>query len=99
MRLAASHIDIIHSTARQLLGANVQITLFGSRVDDERKGGDIDLLVEVPQDIEDPAVMSARLASRISRSMGGRQVDVVLAAPNLKPQAIHQIARQTGVLL
>ena len=59
----------------------------------------IDLLVEVPQDIEDPAVMSARLASRISRSMGGRQVDVVLAAPNLKPQAIHQIARQTGVLL
>lgn len=99
MRLAASHIDIIHSTARQLLGANVQITLFGSRVDDERKGGDIDLLVEVPQDIEDPAVMSARLASRISRSMGGRQVDVVLAAPNLKPQAIHHIARQTGVVL
>ncbi len=77
----------------------MQITLFGSRVDDERKGGDIDLLVEVPQDIEDPAVMSARLASRISRAMGGRQVDVVLAAPNLKPQAIHQIARQTGVVL
>ncbi len=99
MRLAASHIDIIHSTARQLLGDDVQVTLFGSRTDDHRKGGDIDLLVEVPQAIDEPAVISARLASRISRAMGGRQVDVVLAAPNLQPQAIHQIARQTGVVL
>ena len=44
-------------------------------------------------------LLSARLASRVSRAMQGRRVDVVLKAPNLMPQPIHQIAQQTGVVL
>jgi len=31
--------------------------------------------------------------------MDGRKVDVVLKAPNLQAQSIHQIAKQTGVVL
>lgn len=99
MRLTPSQIDLIRSTAQQLLGAHAQVTLFGSRLDDHRKGGDVDLMVEVPNAIEDPAVLSARLASRVSRAMQGRKVDVVLKAPNLLVQPIHQIASQTGVVL
>ena len=99
MRLTPSQIDLIRSTAQLLLGAHAQVTLFGSRVDDHRKGGDVDLMVEVPNPIEDPAVLSARLASRVSRAMQGRKVDVVLKAPNLLVQPIHQIASQTGVVL
>ena len=56
-------------------------------------------MVEVPNVIEDPAVISARLASRVSRAMQGRKVDVVLKAPNLMLQPIHQIAQETGVVL
>lgn len=99
MRLTPSQIDLIRSTAQQLLGARAQVTLFGSRVDDHRKGGDVDLMVEVPNAIEEPVVISARMASRISRAMHGRKVDVVLKAPNLLLQPIHQIARDTGVAL
>lgn len=99
MRLSPSQIETICSTARQLLGANAQVTLFGSRVDDSSKGGDVDLLVEVPEPIEEPALISARMASRLSRAMDGRKVDVVLKAPNLMSQPIHHIAKQSGILL
>lgn len=99
MRLSQQQIEIIRSTAHQLLGARARVTLFGSRVDDQRKGGDVDLMVEVSEAIDEPALVSARLASRVSRAMDGRKVDVLLKAPNLMQQPIHQIAQQTGVVL
>lgn len=99
MRLTQSQVEIIRSTAQQVLGERVRVTLFGSRVDDARKGGDVDLMVEVPDAIDEPALLGARLASRVSRAMDGRKVDVVLKAPNLMLQPIHQIAQETGVVL
>ena len=77
----------------------MRVTLFGSRVDDEKKGGDVYIMVETSFVITEPAVLSARFASRISRAMHGRKVDVVLKAPNLQTQSIHHIAEATGVLL
>ena len=99
MRLTPAQIDTIQSTVHAVLGEGAQVTLFGSRVDDGLKGGDVDLMVEVPQGIEDPAVVSARIASRISRVMHGRKVDVLLKAPNLLEQPIHRIASQEGIRL
>jgi hypothetical protein len=43
--------------------------------------------------------MTARVASRVSRGMHGRKVDVWLKAPNLLEQPIHRIATQEGVRL
>ena len=99
MRLTTTQIEFIRSTAQQLLGERVRVTLFGSRVDDAKKGGDVDLLVETPEAIAEPALLSARIASRVSRAMYGRKVDVILKAPNLLAQPIHEIAARTGVLL
>ena len=92
MRLTSEQVDTIKSTAQAVLGADVQVTLFGSRVHDEQKGGDVDLMLEVQQAIAEPALMSARVAARVSRCMQGRKVDVLLKAPNLQEQAIHRIA-------
>ena len=99
MRLTPAQIDTIKSTAQDVLGQGVQVTLFGSRVHDDQKGGDVDLMVEVLQAVQEPALMAARLASRVSRSMHGRKVDVLLKAPNLLEQPIHRIAVQEGVRL
>ena len=99
MRLSDDHIQNIKSTAQALLGDGVRVVLFGSRVDDHAKGGDVDLLIEVQQPLAEPALMSARIASRISRAMHGRKVDVLIKAPNLQEQAIHQIAAKQGVVL
>ena len=99
MRLTPAQIDTIKSTAQAVLGEGVQVTLFGSRVDDTLKGGDVDLMVAVDQAVAEPALMAARVASRIERAMDGRKVDVVLKAPNLLELPIHRIAEQEGVRL
>ena len=99
MRLTPAQIDTIKSTAQDVLGQGVQVTLIGSREHDDQKGGDVDLMVEVLQAVQEPALMAARLASRVSRSMHGRKVDVLLKAPNLLERPIHRIAVQEGVRL
>jgi predicted nucleotidyltransferase len=99
MRLTPAQIDAIKSTATAVLGEGAQVTLFGSRVNDTAKGGDVDLMIEVLQDLADPAVMSARIASKVSLAMHGRRVDVLLKAPNLLEQPIHRIAAHQGVAL
>ncbi len=75
------------------------MTLFGSRVDDQARGGDVDLLIEVPHALAEPALMSAQIASRLSRAFEGRHVDVLLKAPNLQELAIQRVAAQQGVPL
>lgn len=47
----------------------------------------------------EPALLSARIAARVSRAMHGRKVDVVISAPNLQSLPIHDIARREGELL
>lgn len=99
MRLLPEHINLIRATAAEQAGSGARVWLFGSRVDDAARGGDVDLLVEIPVPVADPAPLAARIAGRISRAMHGRRVDVVLLAPNLKRLPIHDEALRTGVLL
>ena len=99
MRLDSRHIAAIKQLAAEQFGAGARVRLFGSRVDDAARGGDVDLLVELDAPVAEPGVASARFSVRVSRAMNGRKVDVVLAAPNLRTQAIHDVARREGVLL
>lgn len=85
MRLTADERNAIATAARDVLPAGAKVSLFGSRVDDARRGGDIDLLVE-PSAALDPAEqvrLSTRLAARLYRLIGERRIDIVLAAPGL----------------
>ncbi len=43
MRLSDFEIKSIKEVAKKNFGESVKITLFGSRVDDTKRGGDIDL--------------------------------------------------------
>ena len=98
MRLSALSVQTIKTIINQW-DSNARIYLFGSRLDDNKRGGDIDLLIETSRPIENPAWEIARLSSTLSRLMQGRKVDVVLGAPNLEQQAIHQQAKSTGLPL
>ncbi len=73
--------------------------LFGSRTDDGIRGGDVDLLVETPHPVDQPALAAARLAVKIERRLDGRHADVVLVAPGTAPLLIDAITRHRGVAL
>ena len=59
------------------------------------------LFVEVPYAVRSPAVLAARMARPVSRMMGGRKVDVVLAALNLNLASLptHDVARREKKVL
>lgn len=99
MRLSPYQIEIIRRVVSELAGEDAQVRLFGSRVDDSARGGDIDLLVEIKHAISNPAWLSAQIAGRISYRMGGRKVDVLLSGPNLRHFSIHDVARGQGIVL
>ena len=99
MRLSPEQIVAIRTGVAQLAGDAARVWLFGSRVHDDARGGDLDLLVEVDEMVEEPAQLAARLAARVSRSMHGRKVDVLIKAPNLLHLPIHTIALAEGVRL
>lgn len=99
MRLSPEQILAIRKSASQLAGDAARVWLFGSRVRDHERGGDVDLMLEVDQAVPDPAQLAARLAAQVSRGMHGRKVDVLIKAPNLMHLPIHAIALAEGVRL
>lgn len=84
MRLSSFEQSAIAAAAREVLPAGSRVMLFGSRTDDQRKGGDIDLLVEPPEpvDARQVIVLQTRLAARLYRSIGERRIDILVAAAN-----------------
>lgn len=96
MRLSATQASTLRRLAHEVAGPDARLRLFGSRLDDAARGGDVDLLLEVPAPVAEPALMAARLAVRASRALDGRHVDVVISAPNLARLPIHEIALRQG---
>ena len=99
MRLTDDHQQTIRQLTAETFGSHARVRLFGSRVDDTARGGDVDLLVELDDPVAQPAVQASLLEVRLSRVFDGRKVDVVVLAPNLKRQPIHEVAQRQGVLL
>ncbi len=97
MRLSARQREVIVQEVASSLGAGAAVWLFGSRVDDARRGGDIDLYIETPQPV--PALDQARLAARLETRLHNH-VDVVICGPtDAADRPIFNIARATGVRL
>ena len=49
MRLTKEQIRIIAKVVSRIAGEKAEVSLFGSRVNDQAKGGDVDMLIEVNQ--------------------------------------------------
>ena len=48
MRLSQQTQQVIRDTVREVFGVEANVKLFGSRINDDARSGDIDLLVELP---------------------------------------------------
>ena len=98
MRLTPDEASAISAAARDVFGPAAVVRLYGSRADDAKRGGDIDLLIEVPEGrarFEDECAFTRALEDRI----GERRVDVLLVSPGRALQPIERIAYRDGVVL
>jgi predicted nucleotidyltransferase len=99
MRLTPEQIDIIKSTAQSVLGEGAQVILFGSRVDDALKGGDIDLLMELDTRVPNKTLAIGQIYAQLIKKLGDRKIDILIKDPSTQPAAIFTVAQKTGVRL
>jgi predicted nucleotidyltransferase len=96
MRLTAIQRDAIRNAILDEIGDDVRILVFGSRTDDRRRGGDIDLLIE--SDLAPPILQQARIKSLLEQSLS-IPVDLVFLRRGSAPTAFQRIALSTAIPL
>ncbi len=99
MRLTEHQQKVIRKATKDVFGSSATVRLFGSRVDDSLRGGDIDLLVECLEPIEDAGQMSAKLVAQIQTRLGDQKIDVICTWPGSKRLSVHRSAIETGIVL
>ena len=99
MRLADQEIDTIKQTVAEIFGPDAVVSLFGSRVDDADKGGDIDLLIESSQVIQDRQRKILHLVALLQMKLGDQPIDVLVIDPSTKKNKVHESALATGIRL
>lgn len=81
MRLSSKeHSAIVKSFKECLPSLSFKLFLFGSRTDDKKKGGDIDLLIIVEPTEKDGVVsLKSKIRNKIFESISEQKIDITVA--------------------
>ncbi len=96
MRLNQFEIDSIKQITRRVFGDNSKVFLFGSRVDDNLRGGDIDLYIQSASR-DDMYSKQVRFTNDLKITIGDQKIDVILGRD--PERLIEQEALLKGILL
>lgn len=96
MRLTDQQRGIIRNEVARVLGPRARVYLFGSRLDDKARGGDLDLFIEIDEVLANRAAAASRVAARLQQALGDQRIDVVLVDAATRQQPIHEAARRQG---
>lgn len=95
MRLHPLVIQIIAEKTKEFFGNNACVWLFGSRVDDTKLGGDIDIYIET--DLLQVMDSKYKLLSELCEIVGDRKIDIVTHKRHTPIKPIGKIAKETGI--
>jgi predicted nucleotidyltransferase len=97
MRLKQKEIDYIKTATGECFGDDAKVYLFGSRVDDSKRGGDIDLYIETT--CRDNIIKrKLRMLALLEKELGEQKIDIVVNNFNTE-KFIYQIAKNEGIAL
>ena len=99
MRLRDKDRRTIKDSAREVFGEGAVVRLFGSRVDDTLKGGDIDLHVEIDALPDGTGRLRTQFWSILQDRLGEQPIDVVVSERGQPTRPIERIAYSEGVEL
>ena len=97
MRINKQHIQDIKNQAEDVFNKDVKVYLFGSRVDDSKKGGDIDLYIEtnIKEKLFDKKI---KMLSGLMKNLGEQKIDLLINNFTEK-KLIYSVAKNEGILL
>ncbi len=95
MRLTDYEIESIKKVFEESFG-NGKIYLFGSRVDDTQKGGDIDLYIQT-RDRNDIMIKKIQFLAKLKEKIGDQKIDVIVSKD--RTRVIEKEALTNGVEL
>ena len=83
MRLLDWEKKHIVEIAKQVFGEITKVILFGSRVDDAQRGGDIDLFLEIAKQ-EDVYSKKSKYRIFLEDAIGEQKIDIITSQDNNK---------------
>lgn len=97
MRSKADVAGIIKKIAKENFGENAQVYLFGSRINDQKKGGDIDLYIET--DVKENLLdRKLKMLVDIKKIFGEQKIDIVVN--NFQNNKhVYSVAKREGLRL
>ncbi len=98
MRLDAEEVGAIKRAAAEVFGAAAIVRLYGSRVDDTKRGGDIDLHLEVPPGHATPARQNDFYWA-LANAIGEQKIDIRLQVIGADDEVFDRVAKTQGVVL
>ncbi len=98
MRLSPDQIAAIKAAAAEAFGPDAVVRLFGSRVHDHLRGGDIDLHLEVNSPVEEWQARG-RFEDALFTRMDPQKVDVIVSRRGDAPRGFERIAYRDGIVL
>lgn len=98
MRLTAQEVAAIKAAAVEAFGEDVVVRLFGSRVRDDLKGGDIDLHIETTPPLDEWRARE-HFTNRLFRKIEPQKVDLVISERGGVPRGFERIAYRDGIVL
>lgn len=99
MRLTEKQIKVIKELVSKYFDKNAKVLLFGSRVDDASRGGDIDLFIETDYPLERALKAKMTLNAGLQKKLGEQRIDIVVHQNGSPLQPVHEEALRTGVRL
>ncbi|QLQ25666.1 MAG: nucleotidyltransferase domain-containing protein [Dechloromonas sp.] len=99
MRLTETQRAAIKATVASAIDPGSRVWLFGSRADDAKRGGDIDLMIETEKTLPSRVAALCRLEGGLVMRLGDRKIDIIIKDARTPEAPIHRAAREHGVLL
>ena len=99
MRLSKFEIESIKNLAGLHFGTDVEVFLFGSRTDNRRRGGDIDLFISNPAGKHLKVRSKIKFITDLILLIGEQRIDVVLDNPEKKDSVLYKTIHNTGIQL
>jgi len=99
MRISSVEADKVKTAAERCFGAGTVVRLFGSRADDARRGGDIDLQIIAADEAAVSLDGELKFRAALEDEIGEQRIDLELRKSTDPERPIDVIARSTGIIL